>query len=84
MNHIDAYIGPTPEVECGHRVWALLHSGQEVARSEGAARMGTEHLLLQLLREPSMIPVDALRAMGLDPTIVFTRLAELARTRDAG
>lgn len=81
--HGNAYSGPTAKVECGHQVWDLLQSGLEVAKSEGTNRMGTEHLLLQLLRDPSMIPADALRAMGLDPSVVFARLAELATPRDA-
>ncbi|QLY31864.1 Clp protease N-terminal domain-containing protein [Nocardia huaxiensis] len=65
-------------VECGHRVWDLLHSGLEIAAADGVSRLGVEHLLLQLLRDPSLIPSDALRGMGLEPSIVFRRIADLA------
>ncbi|WP_157573797.1 hypothetical protein [Nocardia jejuensis] len=65
-------------VECGHRVWALLNGGLAVAAAAGAT--GIEHLILQLLRDPSAIPVSQFRAMGLDPSTVLTRLARLSES----
>lgn len=66
-------------VECGHRLWDLLHHGLEVAAAEGASRMGAEHLLLHMLRDPGAIPTRELAEMGLDPRIVFARLADYAQ-----
>ncbi|WP_282782460.1 MULTISPECIES: hypothetical protein [unclassified Nocardia] len=66
-------------VECGHRLWELLHHGLRLAAAEGATRMGAEHLLLHMLCDPSAIPIRELTEMGLDPGTVFTRLAEATR-----
>ncbi|NNH75003.1 hypothetical protein HLB23_35005 [Nocardia uniformis] len=66
-------------VECGHRLWELLHCGLEVAAAEGARRMGAEHLLLHMLRDPGAIPSRELADMGLDPRTVFARLADYAQ-----
>ncbi len=70
-------------VECGHRLWNLLHRGQEVAVAQGVSRMGAEHLLLHMLRDPAAIPTRELAEMGLDARTVFVRLAEFAH-RDPG
>ncbi|WP_282781731.1 MULTISPECIES: hypothetical protein [unclassified Nocardia] len=66
-------------VECGHRLWQLLHHGLTMAAAEGATRMGAEHLLLHMLYDPAAIPARELTEMGLDPSTVFTRLAEATR-----
>ncbi|WP_306365422.1 hypothetical protein [Nocardia sp. CC227C] len=66
-------------VECGHRLWELLHHGLQMAAAEGASRMGAEHLLLHMLRDPAAIPTRELAEMGLDPGTVFARLAEATR-----
>ncbi|MCP9623074.1 hypothetical protein FOH10_02245 [Nocardia otitidiscaviarum] len=66
-------------VECGHRLWELLHHGLRLAAAEGATRMGAEHLLLHMLCDPTAIPTRELTEMGLDPGTLFTRLADVTR-----
>ncbi|MEV6767336.1 Clp protease N-terminal domain-containing protein [Nocardia sp. NPDC051030] len=69
---------PTPEpqspIVLGHRMWELLGAAVRLARAHGTDRMGVEHLLLTMLVDPTTIPSDQLRAMGLDPGVVFARL----------
>ncbi|MEV6770204.1 Clp protease N-terminal domain-containing protein [Nocardia sp. NPDC051030] len=56
----------------------LLDSAAEIASHGGADRVGADHVLLALLRDPGAIPSKALLAMGLHPSLVMTRLAEFA------
>ncbi|MFE6862034.1 Clp protease N-terminal domain-containing protein [Nocardia sp. NPDC057668] len=58
---------------------ALLASADSIADAAGDAQTGTEHVLFALLRHPARIPVDRLHALGMEPDILFARLAELAK-----
>ncbi|MGX1805432.1 hypothetical protein ACWIGI_06925 [Nocardia sp. NPDC055321] len=73
---------PQSEMQCGHRVWAAISGGLEIAEAESANRMGVEHMLLHLLRDPSLIPVHEFDAMRLPASVVFARLAEQALSRE--
>lgn len=70
------------EMQCGHRVWAAISGGLEIAEAESANRMGVEHMLLHLLRDPSLIPVHEFDAMRPPASVVFARLAEQALSRE--
>lgn len=69
----------TTAVECGHRLWGLLHHSLGIASAAGDKLMGAEHLFLHMLRDPSAIPTRELAEMGLDPRTVFLRLADYAQ-----
>ncbi|MCU1645583.1 MAG: hypothetical protein JWN03_5858 [Nocardia sp.] len=56
----------------------LLGSADEIASASGSFDLGTEHILLAMMRDPSTIPTDKLRALGMDSCILLTRLAECA------
>lgn len=77
------WIAATAAVECGHRLWDLLELGIDMAAAAGDSRMGAEHLLLHMLRDPNTIPTRELAEMGLDSQAVFMRLAEAARCGSA-
>lgn len=62
-----------------HRMWALLGAAIPLVRAASSSHIGVEHLLLTMLADPTKIPIAELRAMRLDPDVVFTRLAQFAR-----
>ncbi|WP_405135214.1 Clp protease N-terminal domain-containing protein [Nocardia sp. NBC_01388] len=65
-------------VTCTPNLAQLLGAADEIASASQSFPIGTEHVLLALIRDPSAIPMDELRVLGMDPCVLLTRLAECA------
>ncbi|MGV9836611.1 hypothetical protein ACWDUL_20820 [Nocardia niigatensis] len=61
-------------MEIDPAMWEWLRAAVPLARSAGAMQVGPQHLLVVLLTRPELVPVEALRAIGFDPNVVFAQL----------
>ncbi|MGW4241359.1 Clp protease N-terminal domain-containing protein [Nocardia sp. NPDC004722] len=64
---------------CAPDLARLLELAEEMAETCRSERIGVEHVFLAILRSPDTIPVEELRAMGLEADIVLMRLAQFTQ-----
>ena len=68
--------GSSNEFELTPRTKHIIESSGEIARGMGSAFVGTEHILLALLRETDSVAVKLLEGMQVDCKALFTEMSE--------
>ena len=68
--------GVSNEFELTPRTKHIIEESGEIARSMGSAFVGTEHILLSLLRESDSVAVKLLEKLGVDPASLYNEIIE--------
>lgn len=63
-----------PIMELTERAWMIVQRAQEEARALGDAHVGTDHMLLAMLRDGEGAGAYVLEDLGVDYNVVFERL----------
>ena len=64
------------EFELTPRTKHIIEESGEIARSMGSAFVGTEHILLSLLRESDSVAVKLLEKLGIEPSSLYNEIIE--------
>jgi ATP-dependent Clp protease ATP-binding subunit ClpC len=67
----------TEKVECTPRVTSILENSALLAKQSGSFLVGTEHLLVILLKERTSVAVQLLESLGVDATRIINHIGKL-------
>ncbi len=68
--------GSTTEFELTPRTKRIIEQAGEIARNLGSAFVGTEHILLSILRENDCVAVKLLSKLGAKPDDIYNEIIE--------
>ncbi len=68
--------GSSHEFELTPRTKHILEESGQLARSFGSAFVGTEHILLSILRETDSVAVKLLENLGVEPSALYNEIIE--------
>ena len=68
--------GSSSEFELTPRTKHIIEASGEIARSMGSAFVGTEHILMSLLRETDSVAVKLLENLGVEPSSLYNEIVE--------
>jgi len=68
--------GSSHEFELTPRTKHILEESGQLARGFGSAFVGTEHILLSLLRETDSVAVKLLESLGVEPSSLYNEIIE--------
>ena len=68
--------GVSNEFELTPRTKHIIEESGVIAKSMGSAFVGTEHILLSLLKETDSVAVKLLRDVGIDPSSLYNEIVE--------
>jgi len=68
--------GTSNEFELTPRTKHIIEESGEIARGMGSAFVGTEHILMALLRETDSVAVKLLETLGAEPSSLYNEIIE--------
>ncbi len=68
--------GSTTEFELTPRTKRIIEQAGEIARSLGSAFVGTEHILMSILRESDCVAVKLILKLGINPEDMYNEIIE--------
>ncbi|MBO4950594.1 MAG: ATP-dependent Clp protease ATP-binding subunit [Clostridia bacterium] len=68
--------GSSSQFELTPRTKHIIEESGQIARGMGSAFVGTEHLLLSLLREGDSVAVKLLESLGVEPSSLYNEIIE--------